>query len=492
MGGVMNKRYFSFIFLTILIAVNISGCVDKPAARRYQQVDSFGFEIHNLFTPLVNALGELRSPAITDIFVRNSVYYQYTLAYLMVYNPAAPIGQQYRLFPLGRNLPIQMPPVAASSGEELVVDGYVIWQELIPTYKMYGANLIGPPLTDLMLNIKENRFEQYFTNMAFYRYVDQPEGEFMLMPYGAWYCEDICKKAHEVIKDRFYPLPPADRVTVDNKTRAQIALINFAEFLGPKFTGESISEMFTNAEGQYVHIYENVVMLIDPRFLSDVHLLDLPAEVGVVPDDPKEQTSEPGSVFYPILKGKGFIIPLDIFEFVERFGGIKVSGPPIKHVYALDNRGLGQCFEHYCLEYQPSASPGARIKLLPLGRKYYLKITQDKPETDEKPTVPRSMIVKVWERYPLLPQRQAQEIGVAAFDGNRPLNNVNFYLTLLLPDGTQRVYFLRPTNSEGQTQIILDPIDLPKGTMVPYQVCVVSVSDTRACLNESFLIWDDG
>ena len=60
-----------------------------------------------------------------------------------------------------------------------------------------------------------------------------------------------------------------------------------------------------------------------------------------------------------------------------------------------------------------------------------------------------------------------------------------------LPDGSQRVNFLPPTDSEGQTQIVLDPIDLPKGTMVPYQVCVAGLTESATCLNESFLIWEE-
>jgi hypothetical protein len=413
------------------------------------------------------------------------------MAYLMVFNPSAPIGLQYRLFPLGLNLPIKMPPFNTPAGEELVVDGYIIWQELVPIYKLYGANLIGPPLTDLLLNVEQNRYEQYFTNMAFYRYIDQPEGEIMLMPYGALYCAEHCAQAYEEIGDNFQTLPPDGRIPLDREMQAEVVFKNYAGFLGYDFTGEEVGEIFNNSEGQYIQIFENVVMLIDPRYLSEIQFLNLPAEVGVTPDPPEEQTIQTGYVFYPILKGKGYNIPQDIFEYVEQHGSIKVSGQPIKRVYELDTHGLGQCFEHYCLEYQPSASPGSRVRLLPLGKEYYQKLLGNASQAGEQTTLPSAMIVKVWERYPLLPSGQTQEIGVAVFEGNRPLQNVSFYLTLLLSGGTHQVHFLQPTDENGQTQIVLQPIDQPKGTMVPYQVCVVSALEGQVCFSESFLVWDE-
>lgn len=454
--------------------------------------EDFGIETGEMFQPLVTALGELRSPAISEPFSRNGTYYQYTHGYLMVYNPNAPIGQQYRIYPLGRELGITQSPMVPAAGDDLVVNGFAIWQALVPIYKLYGAVLIGPPLTDLLYNDKEQRYEQYFENMAFYQYVDQPGSGISLMPYGVWYCEDSCAiDAHRAIQDNFSSRPPIDREPYGRIKQAGLAIENYARYLGKEITGEPLDVVQSNSEGKYYRIYENVVMIIDPRELSSVEFLDLPVEVGVVPDDPEPPSDDQKSVFYPVRAGRGFNIPKDVFDFISAHDGIKISGPPIKRVYKLDNNGLGQCFEHFCLEYNPVGLPGSRIRLLPLGRDYFQKISGQAPITADQTIKPQTMTVKVWERSPMLAPGQSQEIGVAVFEGTRPISDINFYVTVMLPDGRQLVNFLPPTGSNGISRILLDPLDLPKGTMVPYQVCIAGLTEGTACLRESFLVWED-
>jgi len=484
------RKVFLFIFLLLIIAA-LAGCENKDSVTQPYAQDLFGYTISETFTPLVNALGELQSPAITDIFVRNGVYYQYTLAYLMVYNPSATVGLQYRLFPLGNDLRIAQPPAQISQGNDLVVDGYVIWSELEQIYRIYGTSLIGPPITELLYNKDMNRYEQYFTNMAFYRNVDGREGEIGLMPYGAWYCNSICEQAYESIYEEFIPLPPVGRELSGKEQQAELTIDNFARKLGSDFTGEPLSGMQSNADGQYFRIYENVVMIVDPSYVNEVKFLDLPEEVGVAPNDPEPPQEASDYVFFPVRANLGFNIPKAFFDFITLHGTFEVSGPPIQNVQELDNSGIVQCFEHLCLEFRPNTLSSSKVRLLPLGRDYFRKITGMVPAISGTDNIPQTLNVKVWERYPLLPPNQSQEIGVAVFEGNQPLSNVNFYVTLLLPNGSQVVNFLNATGSDGQTHIVLDPIDLPKGTMVPYQVCVAGAAGSSVCLNESFLIWED-
>lgn len=490
----MNKQRFSSVLIFILmIVIPLASCDNNNSGLGGRtKYEDYGIETGEMFQPLVSALGELRSPAISEPFTKNGTYYQYTHGYLMVYNPDAPIGQQYRVFPLGRELGIEQPPTVPGIGDDLVVEGYAIWQELAPIYRLYGTVLIGPPLTDLLYNEKQQRYEQYFTNMAFYQYVDQPGEGIRLMPYGVWYCGEKCNvDAHKSIIDNFYPLPPVDRIPYDSLNQASLSIDTYARYLGNSLTGKPISEVKINSEGQYFKIFENVVMIIDPSDLSSVEFLDLPVEVGVVPDDPEPPSDDPQDVFYPIRAGRGFNIQKEVFDFISAHEGIKVSGPPIKRVYKLDNGGLGQCFEHFCLEYSPTGLPGSRVRLLPLGRDYFQKISGQAPISADQPIRPQTMTVKVWERSPMLAPGKAQEIGVAVFEGTRPLNNINFSVTVMLPDGRQIVEFMQPTASNGISRILLEPIDLPKGTMVPYLVCVAGITENQACLRESFLIWEE-
>ena len=490
----MNKQRITYILIFFLIIViPLTGCDNNNTGLGGRsKYEDYGIKTGEMFQPLVNALGELRSPAISEPFVRNGSYYQYTLGYLMVFNQDAPIGQQYRVFPLGRELGVQQSPTVPGVSDDLVVEGYAIWQELVPIYRLYGTVLIGPPMTDLLYNEEQQRYEQYFTNMAFYQYVDQPGEGIRLMPYGVWYCGKQCNvDAHNAVIDKFYPLPPVGRIPYDSLHQATLSIDNYARYLGNTFTGKPISEVKINSEGQYYKIFDNVVMVIDPRDLSNVEFLDLPVEVGVVPDDPEPPSDNAQDVFYPIRAGRGFNIQKEVFDFISAHEGIKVSGSPIKRVYKLDSGSLGQCFEHFCLEYNPTSLPGSRIRLLPLGRDYFQKISGQVPISADQPLRPQTMTVKVWERSPMLPPGKAQEIGVAVFEGTRPLNNINFSVTVMLPDGRQIVEFMPPTGNNGISRILLQPFDLPKGTMVPYQVCVAGITDGQACLRESFLIWEE-
>ena len=492
----MCKNTFSpkvmITFITIAV-IFLSGCATGESGMGGRmKYDDYGVETGEMFQPLVTALGELRSPAISVPFSRNGTYYQYTHGYLMVFNPEAPIGQQYRIFPLGRELGVQKPPSVPGAADDMVVDDYAIWQELVPIYRLYCTVLIGPPLTDLLYNERQQRYEQYFANMAFYQYVDQPGEGIRLMPYGVWYCEDKCSAdAHKSIMTDFYPLPPDGRQPYDSLHQASLSINNYARYLGNSLTGKPLSEVKENPEGQYYKIFENVVMVIDPGDLSKVEFLDLPVEVGVVPDDPEPPSNDGSGVFYPTEGGRGFNIHKEVFDFISAHGGIMVSGPPVKRIYKLDNSGEGQCFEHFCLEYNASALPGSRIRLLPLGKDYFQKISGQTPITNDQPLRPQTMTVKVWERSPMLPPGKAQEIGVAVFEGKRPLSNINFSVTIMLPDGRQIVEFMPPTENNGIARILLDPIDLPKGTMVPYLVCVAGIAEGQACLRESFLIWEE-
>jgi hypothetical protein len=70
------------------------------------------------------------------------------------------------------------------------------------------------------------------------------------------------------------------------------------------------------------------------------------------------------------------------------------------------------------------------------------------------------------------------------------LSNVGFTLTINLPDGTSDTHVMLPTGENGQTSVVLDPIVVPIGTIIPYQVCITNLLDRPVCVGESFVIWD--
>jgi hypothetical protein len=37
---------------------------------------------------------------------------------------------------------------------------------------------------------------------------------------------------------------------------------------------------------------------------------------------------------------------------------------------------------------------------------------------------------------------------------------------------------------------VINPLDVPIGTVIPYQVCITNLLDRPVCVSESFVIWD--
>jgi len=63
-------------------------------------------------------------------------------------------------------------------------------------------------------------------------------------------------------------------------------------------------------------------------------------------------------------------------------------------------------------------------------------------------------------------------------------------MTMTIPGVGQRFYTLEGTRpSDGFSMVNLDPIDVPHGTRIDYQVCVTDNSGQQACAEDFFLIW---
>lgn len=88
-------------------------------------------------------------------------------------------------------------------------------------------------------------------------------------------------------------------------------------------------------------------------------------------------------------------------------------------------------------------------------------------------------------------QNQSQEIGVMVYENGQPLQGIEPDLVVDLPDGATKNYYMYPTNRDGQTRMLIDPIDLPIGTLIPYQVCIFFLGGEKFCVRDSFVIWDN-
>ena len=99
--------------------------------------------------------------------------------------------------------------------------------------------------------------------------------------------------------------------------------------------------------------------------------------------------------------------------------------------------------------------------------------------------------IRIWEEYPSLPQDRIQVIHLEAINEQSiPIQGLQAEITLQIPDQGEIVLSLLETGYEGKTQVSLPVLNVPKGTIIPYQVCITS-QNKRECFDTEFVIWDN-
>ena len=157
-----------------------------------------------VFKELYQTLGSNRllGQAISPAFSKENMRCQYFVAALMCFNSNATDVNRLGLYPLGKELAIQDAQYTGSSptGGARIVDGYVIYEEFIRVYdQLYGARYVGRPLSNVRINYDLNRIEQFFENIGFYRNLNDPPGKIQLIPYGAYFYNEVQTNWHSEV-----------------------------------------------------------------------------------------------------------------------------------------------------------------------------------------------------------------------------------------------------------------------------------------------------
>lgn len=476
-----HKNVWILIFLGIAFLFIVTAC-DKQEEMVSSAEGTYPVAV--IFQDFYAKLGgeQTLGPAISSVFSRGELRYQYTVNALMLYDPGATYSQRYQLAPIAEEWGIEEPPELQPSDPNIpYINGHQVWEEIRPFYKDFGGILIGYPLTGVQFNEEKNRYEQYFSNLGFYRnYTDDP-GDVHIMPYGEWFCGSKCEFE---IQDAVLASATDDLIASD----IDRVFLESARRLGNDFTGPAISVTLLANDGNYEKAFKNIVFYSLPDDQSLVYLRPLPQLVGILPDPPVPPSNVAGMYFYKVQDDLGYNVPQYFLDYIALHGSMELSGPPITELHPKSAGVSWQCFTNYCLEYHTSAPEAMRVQPASLGSEYIDLV----PSSQPKVTEPAGAIgLQAWERYPLLPSGQSQEIGMAIDEDGVPLAGMEFSLTVTLPDGTTRNYFLSPTGIDGQTSVILDPIEAPNGSSILYQACVVSVLDRPVCIQGMFLIWDN-
>ncbi len=512
----MSKSSTKVLVASFLImALMISACEDTsfvgdPLLSQVHLIDPTFREFYDLF-----GAEETLGPGISPLFAHRNIYYQYTTAALLMHDPGAPASQRFSLAPLGMDMDIDDPPVSPPDDpKQRYVEGHIIFNLFVPLYEeLGGARYVGVPISEVHYNPEKRRYEQFFANLGFYWLEGDSPDQVHLLAYGAWKCDAYCRSPH----------PESSVVILPHHTAKRFN--GAVDRLGADFTGRAITDEYATPDGFNEQVFENVVMVVDPEQPSRVMLRSITERLGYMPD-PMVAPSQPKDYsFYEVQANRGYNVPKRFEEYIIQHGGYEVSGAPIGEIAHLKDAVYQQCFTNLCIQAFLDALGNIAVRPAPLGYTYKLlpiqaviqspaqpitlpevalpvEEVQAEPDVQvadqpmPEPTVETftddqvgQIVVQVWESFPMVSPNQNQEIGVSIFQNNQPVLNVEPDLTIQLPDGSTRQYYMYPTGNDGQTRMTIEPIDAPGGTLIPYKVCIYGLGGQAYCTQDSFLIW---
>ncbi len=405
---------------------------------------------------------------------------QYFEGVVMVFDPDT--SPRYYLEPVGRDAGFSdLPNNPPDNSQARYINNFIIPNEFGQFFdQLGGERWVGLPLTRARLNPDKNTIEQYFENMGFFRFADDPPGTVHLMPYGLWKCAGECAK---------YPglenagISPSASEEIPSPFGEAIAR------LGTEFTGSTVSGAFRTDNGTIEQIYQNVVLYQDSASPLGVSLRPISTMLDQTADRLQQRQEGAEDYFRETKDGSGYYIPAYFMDFIDRFYGFVISGEPISPLNEIREGVSQQCFENYCLIYDALAAPNQQVRLLPQGQKYKESFQRSAGQAKNQPSVQRNIQLDIWEQLPQITSSESQQIGACIHDSGNPLVNVRASVTLAYGTNGQSVYQFEPTDSGGCSFLMLDPIQAENGTPVDYQVCFHGIGDQDYCQKDSYLIW---
>jgi hypothetical protein len=443
------------------------------------------FAVAPLFREFYQDLGgyDHLGAAIAAPFDQDGAQCQYTVNVLMCMNPLISGVGRFYLAPLGVQLGIYEEPDPALQWDgSPVIEGYFIYQDFYKVYtQMRGEAQAGRPLTGIRYNYEQQRIEQYFENLAFYHPFSDPPGTVKLLPYGAAVCAEGCRY-NIPLQEMFI----AQRSGLDNPFARVIERLGGTQVFGDPLTEAYISPLDGNLE----QVYANIIVYspADQPGVVAFRRLTSMCNMNTTPAGSKLYDISQNMIFYPTEGEFGYHVPV----IITSHGGSEVAGRPVAEAmsYPTENVAARQCYENYCLDYDPSAPEGARVHLAPLGKRYL----EANPSLGQTPALGSiAMHLQVSEDKPQIPVGEKQTIYLLVVDENnaQPLANLAATVTLTLPDGSQPVYRIQPTGQDGTASIEIQALpNVENGSLIRYQVCLNGPDGSPLCITDAFLIWN--
>jgi hypothetical protein len=475
---------FPLLVVFLLVACGCSG----NGSNSYSVSGGTTYEIAPGFREFYNSLGgeNVLGAGISQSFPYEKYECQYTVNALLCLNPVQSGSGRFALYPLGAALNVREQPVEnPESISNRVVNGYPIYEEFFALYDSFGGpQYVGNPLTQARLNYAQQRIEQYFENVGFYRNFSDPAGTVNLLAYGAASCDERCNYR-----------PGVDSLLLTSPTlETDLVFTEGLEKLGDSsIFGSPLTQAYLATDGAQEQVYQNAVIYSEPGS-SIVRLRPISTLVGMPTTEPGQKiyTNQNGMVFYSVKGVLGYHVPIIFDDFITAHGGTKTSGNPISEVSEVQSGLYRQCFENYCLDYSPGYPEGQQIQLTPLGNLYLEKIRSSVAVQQNFILSPETVEVRVTELYKQLPASQSQSIALTVIRraDQQALEGLESELLIVLPDGSVYKTKLAATASDGTSSILVPAFnDIPNGSILTYQVCLKGGVSQPICAGGSYLVW---
>ena len=360
-------------------------------------------------------------------------------------------------------------------------------EEFIPKFDSFsGERFAGAPLSEVRLNYAQQRIEQFFENVGFYRNFSDAPGTVQLLSYGAAACDKKCN---------YSPKLEALLIRAAKAADDQPFLPQLGRIGGATVFGEPLTQPYIAPDGAQEQVYANAVLYSPAGKSETVRLRPLPRLLNMLSSEPGVQTygNQNGVVFYPVNGNLGYHVPLIFDEFIADHGGLEISGNPIAETIEYEPGLYRQCFENYCLDYRPSASEDLRLSIAPLGSAYLNQIQGNQTQTQPLVVSPETVEIHVSEQYKQLPANSPQKIDILVFKKNdqQPLAGFESDLTINLPDGSAYEAAIPETQNDGRASVIVPGMNnIKNGSILTYTVCLKAATSQPVCAGGSYLIWN--
>ncbi len=426
-----------------------------------------------LFSEFYNRISgpAILGPAISGLTQYNGMQAQYTEAGLMIFDDRLNGQARFRLAPLGANLyPLQTP---AATAQDTQIDGFVSHDKIRLLYYALGEEVVGAPRTNLEVNLALNRMEQHFENLGIGFWLDDPTAPPFVLAYGVASCNADCRYN-----------PDGELKVTPTAIQAPV-FQDVIDVLGADLLGELVAGPYALPDGGEEIVYQNAVLVTRPG-AARAEVRSIVPLLGIGSDPLVPNLNIPAVYFVPLDESGrlGHNVPAFLWAFIEAHGGLAMFGNPITEIMADNLRNTySQCFEKFCLEFDPAAAPHLQVRPRALGQEYKNRFgSSAAPATAAQLTLMMSVSKDISDAGTIL------TITANVLRGTEPQPDHPLALYITLPDGTHQEYDFGPTDASGEARLTLPPLTYANGTWMYFTACL-ELPEGRVCQKDEHLFF---